>query len=87
MSELAGIVAAVVFPLVWMVQRYRLYESVGPLEVETRYVLLYVVGSLLLTYYAFTVRDLPLVLFSVTMTMFTATEYVLLLLVRRKHGA
>lgn len=86
MSELIGVLGALLFPAVWMLQRYRLYESVDLLEVNARYVFLYLLGSIVLTYHAFVIRDLSFILFSVMMTLFTATEYFLLLMMQREHG-
>lgn len=85
MSELVGMVGAVLFPMLWLVERYRLHGTMELEEVNPWYVLLYVAGSVLLLYYAFTVRNLPFVICFLMMSMFTLTEFVLLVGVRRSQ--
>ncbi|MFB6265618.1 MAG: hypothetical protein ABEI07_00870, partial [Candidatus Nanohaloarchaea archaeon] len=81
--SLIGLAGAVMLPLAWLIETYRTYEA-GNLEaVDPKFVALYVAGSLMLAYHAFTLRDLPFILLNVTMAMFAGTELVLLLQVKR----
>ncbi len=84
MSQFIGVIGAVLFPMIWLVERYRLHGIMDLDDVNLRYVLLYTAGSAVMAAYAFSVRDLPFILFSVSMTMFTATEFVLLVSVKAR---
>ncbi|MFB6166638.1 MAG: hypothetical protein ABEJ62_00030 [Candidatus Nanohaloarchaea archaeon] len=83
MVSIAGLLGAALLPVAWLIETYRTYEA-GNLEaVDPKFVAMYVIGSLLLAYHAFTLRDLPFILLNVTMVLFTSTELVLLVHVKR----
>lgn len=83
MTSLVALLGAGLLPVAWLIQTYRTYEA-GNLEaIDPKFVALYVVGSALLTYHAFTIRDMPFIVLNATMTMFTATEFALLVMVKR----
>lgn len=85
MAEWIGLLGAALLPVAWMFQTYRTYQA-GNLEaVDPKFVVLYVVGSLLLTYYAFVIQDLPFIVLNATMVLFTGTELALLLTVKREQ--
>lgn len=82
---IAGLVGTAILPIAWLVQTYRTYEA-GNLEaIDPKFVALYVVGSALLTYHAFTIRDVPFIVLNATMTLFTATELWLLVAVKNRR--
>ncbi len=85
MSELIGLAGAAILPVAWLIETYRTYEAGSIEAVDPKFVALYVVGSFLLTVYAFQIRDLPFLALNLTMTMFTATELFLLLAVKRQQ--
>ncbi|MDY6773564.1 MAG: hypothetical protein SVS85_00055 [Candidatus Nanohaloarchaea archaeon] len=77
-----GLLGSALLPLAWILETYRTYEA-GNLEaVDPKFVALYVVGSALLAYHAFAIRDLPFIVLNVSMVMFTGTELALLLYVK-----
>lgn len=81
----AGLLGAALLPIAWLFQTYRTYEA-GNLEaVDPKFVVLYVIGSVLLTYHAFQLRDLAFIALNATMVMFTSTELFLLLHVKRHN--
>lgn len=83
MASAVALLGAGLLPVAWLVQTYRTYEA-GNLEaIDPKFVALYVVGSALLTYHAVSIGDLPFTLLNLTMTLFTATELGLLLVVKR----
>ncbi|MDY6761963.1 MAG: hypothetical protein SVY41_02860 [Candidatus Nanohaloarchaea archaeon] len=82
MVSVAGLLGAALLPVAWLLETYRTYEA-GNLEaVDPKFVALYVVGSGLLAYHAFVIRDLPFIVLNTAMVMFTATELLLLLHVK-----
>lgn len=85
MTEPVGVIGAVLLPIAWLLETYRTYEA-GNLEaVDEKFVLLYVVGSALLTYHAFAIRDVVFIALNATMLMFTTTELVLLWQVKQEQ--
>lgn len=85
MASPIALLGAGLLPVAWLFQTYRTYNT-GNLEaVDERFVVLYVVGSAILTYHAFMIRDLPFIVLNLTMTMFTGTELVLLTWMKRIH--
>ncbi|MDY6770214.1 MAG: hypothetical protein SVU88_04555 [Candidatus Nanohaloarchaea archaeon] len=81
-----GLLGAALLPVAWLLETYRTYEA-GNLEaVDPKFPALYVVGSALLAYHAFQIRDLAFIVLNVAMALFTATELVLLLHVKGEHG-
>ncbi len=82
MVSVAGYLGAGLLPLAWLFETYRTYEA-GNLEaVDPKFPAIYVVGSLLLAYYALSIGDVPFLLLNLTMAMFTGTELMLLLKVK-----
>lgn len=85
MASSAGLLGAALLPVAWLFQTYRTYEA-GNLEaVDPKFVALYVVGSGLLAYHSFVIRDLPFIILNMTMVLFTGTELGLLLAVKRRN--
>lgn len=86
MANLLALAGAALLPIAWLFQTYRTYEHAGDLDaVDEKFVALYVVGSAILTYHAFTIQDLPFLVLNLTMTFFTGTELVLLLWMKQVH--
>lgn len=73
-------------PVAWILQTYHTYDVQDATAVNEYFVLMYVVGSGLLAYHAFMLRDLPFILVNMAMMLFTGTEFVMLQYVKRVHG-
>ncbi len=85
MVSTVGLVGAALLPVAWLLETYRTYEAGSIEAVDPRFVMLYVVGSALLLYHAFTIQDLPFIILNAAMVLFTATELVLLVEVKRRR--
>lgn len=83
MVSVAALLGAVLLPAVWLAQAHRGYAVAGIDAVDERLVGLYAAGSMVLAWYAFSIGDLPFLLLHLTMAMFTATEFGLLVWVKR----
>ncbi len=86
MTSIAALVGASLLPIAWLIQTYRTYEAGNLGAIDPKFVALYVIGSALLTYHAFTIRDLPFIVLNATMTLFTATEFVMLVAVKQRDA-
>lgn len=78
-----GLLGALLLPVAWLLARHRAYEAGGVDAGDPRAAGLYAAASLLLAYHAFQLRDLPFIVLTVSMTMFTTTELLLLLYMNR----
>lgn len=81
-----GLLGAALLPVAWLIETYRTYEAGNLDAIDPRFVVLYVVGSGLLTVHAVQIGDLPFIVLNATMTMFTATELLLLVAVKRERA-
>lgn len=85
--SLVAYVGSALLPVAWLFETYATYEAGNIEAVDIRFVALYVIGSALLAYHAFMIQDLPFIILNVTMTMFTGTELVLLVAVKRGESS
>lgn len=84
MSEFIGLLGAVLLPLAWLLHTYRAHENGNLQETDPTIPALYAFASLLLLYHAFQVKDLAFIVLGLSMAMFTSTEFLLLLRVKRR---
>lgn len=85
MSVSLGYTAAVVIPAAWLFFRYEVYETGHWTAVNPAVVWLAAAGNAMMTYYALLIQDTPFFLLHLTVTCFAATEFALLVYMRKTH--